>query len=117
MVVLPIVVLLSLLTAYVPTLHSRYHRSIADIEAKQVHSHSKITLGSSESLGTKISVESISAPRHIDNAPHVPEELTTISFDRPNLASGSNKSEETSGKRESRRSWRSWMGGNVGVAV
>ena len=127
-VVLPMILIMSLFTAYIPSLYSRFHRLTTDIEvARPINEPgSKDSLRSTEPE-KKISVEEISPPRHFESqaVTQVPDEWTKVSLDLlrpPSFRAMIEKDKEgrhgrTKSRRESRRSWKSWMGGNVGVAV
>lgn len=116
-VALPAIMLLAIITAWIPSLYARFHKAQPSVESATSHSRSD-SLEGVERVESRVRVEKISPPHPLETVTQVPAEWTRVSLDRPARPERA-RIDETVGrtKRESvRQSWRSAMSG-IGFAV
>jgi len=121
MVVLPIVMLLSIFTAYLPALYSRFE--LAKYSEEPHHHPETLSVAMDKSDTTdcvhKV-VSTISVPKHLETIEVISGGSNEVGLGGHKPSAGNDQMGDNprrDSKRQSRSSWRSWMGGNVGVAV
>ena len=121
MVVLPIVMLLSIFAAYLPALYSRFDFAKYNEEPHHHPEDLAVAMDKSDTTHCVHKVVSIiSVPKRLETIEGIPGGSNEVGLgDYKPSAGNYQMGDDPRGdsKRQSRSSWRSWMGGNVGVAV